>query len=120
MKIIHNKGHQKEYRKISKRPKHICIKKQKSKSSAWEVLAGCPRNVRHQAILYVTKIPSSFYFRLENWALGFGQSLWETARAATRFDAIQKVVFYDSPYGKLFFPNSSYYIVHTTSTIRPS
>ena len=65
--------------------------KQRSKSSAWEVLAGCPRNVRHQAILYVTKIPSSFYFRLENWALGFGQSLWETARAATRFDAIQQV-----------------------------
>jgi len=33
------------------------------------------------------KIP---YSKLENWALGFGQSLWETARAATRFDAIQK------------------------------
>ena len=31
------------------------------------------------------------FFRLENWALSFGTSLWETARAATRFDAIQKV-----------------------------
>ena len=31
------------------------------------------------------------FYRLENWALSFGTSLWETARAATRFDAIQKV-----------------------------
>ena len=30
------------------------------------------------------------YFRLENWALSFGTSLYETARQATKFDAIQK------------------------------
>ena len=30
-------------------------------------------------------------FRLDNWALSFGKTLYETARAATRFDAIQKV-----------------------------
>ena len=34
-----------------------------------------------------------FHFRIENWALSFGTTLWETARAATRFDAIQKVIF---------------------------
>ena len=28
---------------------------------------------------------------MDNWALSFGTSLWETARAATKFDAIQKV-----------------------------
>ena len=32
-----------------------------------------------------------FNFRLDNWALSFGKTLYETARAATRFDAIQKV-----------------------------
>ena len=32
-----------------------------------------------------------FFFRLDNWALSFGTSLYETARQATKFDAIQKV-----------------------------
>ena len=43
-------------------------------------------------ILLVGCLLKMFFFcRLENWALSFGTALWETARAATKFDAIQKV-----------------------------
>lgn len=33
----------------------------------------------------------SFTSRLENWAVSFGSVLWETARVATRFDAVKEV-----------------------------